>query len=267
VIGLATAVYRLVTWVLPVTVRKYAILEKMSSPLPFLVKCERAVLLALLILIPFSLHYLVLSPAAISSLNLLSVAVILLGAINLATGAVPFAKIADRRTIAVFALLIIAMAFAFFFTHPLRNGVGLWTSRLLQPLLLAFAAYQLLAAGYLKVEELLQALFLSIIPLVIGGILQARGIIPPGVDPTRITVLYQEPNTFARYIEILLLLSFPWIFFRRTAIAWWEVAVWALGVILLLETKSYNGVLTFAIGMLVMIAFLPAASRQSTMTL
>lgn len=221
-----------------------------------LVKLQRWWLFALLLVIPFSLHYITEQPAAISYLNLISVGFIGLGMINLLFKTIPYTPVRDKGTLTVIGLLIVAMAFALFFTHPLRNGIGLWTSRLLQPMLVGWIVYQMLSARVVTISEIIKTLFLSIVPLVIGGALQAVRVIPAASDPTRITVLYQYPNTFARYVDILLLTSLPWIVLRKRVVAQWEVAIWLAGFLLLLTTKSYNGTVSLVGGIVVVLLLL-----------
>ena len=219
---------------------------------PVLIRLQRIWLFFLLILIPFSLTYITLHPAAISYLNLLSVGFIVLAIVNAVMKTIPLVSVKDRGTWGVIGLLVVAMLFALLFTHPLRNGIGLWTSRLLQPLLVGAAVHQMLEAGVLQISEIVETLFLSLVPLILYGILQGFGIVAHGIDPHRITDLYQFPNTFARYVEIVLLVSLPWIVLRKASISHWEMLVWAAGFLLLLSTVSYNGTVTTVIGIAAM---------------
>jgi len=212
--------------------------------------------LLLLFCIPLSLHYLTEHPFAISSLNLLSVAVILLGALNLLTKQLTWQPVRNKSFIWVIGGLLLAMLWALFFTHPLRNGVGLWTSRLSQPLLLAIMTYQLIANGYLQLEEIVTTLFLSLIPLAIVGALQVAHIIPYG-QPHRITALYQFPNTFARYVFMLLLVSLPWLLMKAKYKLPGYV-LWGVGVLLLLGSVSYGGSVSLFCGLVTILLLLPS---------
>lgn len=218
-------------------------------------------LLLLMVAIPFSLDYLIMRPAALSSLNFLSVGVILLGMFSLAVGAIPWTPVKDRWLWLPIVALMLAMAYALFFTHPLRNGLGLWTSRLLQPLWLGWLTYQFLAARRLTLSWLAGAFFLSLLLLIVGGALQLGGVIP-FADPGRVTVLYRWPNTFARYAEILLLVTLPWIVFAWKRYRILGLLAWSLGFLLLLSSKSYNGTLSCAIALLVMVLCLPDTFRR-----
>jgi len=228
---------------------------------PVLIRVMAWWCLALLFLIPVSLHYLTLYPFAISWLNLLSVGFIGLGIINYLIGNLPYRPVTPKSIILVIVGLIAAMAWALLFTHPLRNGIGLWTSRLLQPLLVGFFVYQLLANESLRLETMIQTLFWSLVLLIAIGGLQASGVIQYS-NPGRLTDFYQFPNTFARYIVILLMITLPWILIQPRKTKYWYLGGWILGVALLLGTKSYGGVLSFFTGLLALFLFLPEPYRR-----
>lgn len=223
---------------------------------PFLAQIQKWWLLVLVFAIPLALKYLTKEPFAISWLNVLSVGFIGLGLVNLLFGVVPYQSVRHRPFLLVLGVLLLAMAYALFFTDPLRNGIGLWTSRLLQPLLVGFFAYQLFANRILKPEAIIQALFWSLVPLLIVGVMQALGIIEYR-DPGRITTTYFYPNTFARYMDILLLVTLPWILFSVRKGKRIHIGVWGLGILLLLSSKSYNGAVSFFVGLLTILCLLP----------
>lgn len=228
----------------------------MVSP-PAGVRLQGALLLALLFLIPFALKYVVKEPYAISWLNLLSVGFIGLGIINLLTRQLKLTPLNHKPFVLLLAVLLVAMAWALFFTDPLRHGLGLWTSRLLQPLLVGFLAYQLLAARALTVDSIVRALFWSLVGLVIVGAMQAADLLEYR-DPGRITATYFYPNTFARYVAILLLVTFPWLLFGQLRRRRLHFGLWLLGIILLVSSKSYGGTLAFWAGLVAIFLLLPA---------
>jgi O-antigen ligase len=226
-----------------------------------LIKLQRWWLLALLFLIPLSLKYIVKEPYAISWLNLLSVGFIGIGVLNALLGSLPLRPIKHRPFVVLLYVFLAVMAFALFFTHPFRNGIGLWTSRLVQPLLVGFFAYQLFVCEKVKVDDCVQALFWSLVPLLIVGTMQAFGIIEYR-DPGRITATYFYPNTFARYVEILLLITLPWILFSRQRGKRLHLGIWLLGIVLLLTSQSYNGVVSFGAGLVTILLLLPRPLSQ-----
>lgn len=222
----------------------------------FLAKLQGWLLLFIVFSIPLSLKYITKDPFAISYLNVLSVAFIGLGFLNLITGAVKWQPVRHKPFLWLIGVLLLAMAYALLFTDPLRNGIGLWTSRLGQPLLVGFFVYQLVANSIIKVEQVAKALFWSLVSLIIVGGLQYVGVLEYR-DPGRITATYFYPNTFARYVEILLLVTFPWILFGLKKGRRLMLGVWLVGVLLLLSSKSYNGVASFGIALTAMFVLLP----------
>lgn len=229
----------------------------------FFINLQRWWLFGLLFLIPISIKYVVESPFAISYLNLISVGYILIGLTNLLLGNLRLRKIGPPSLVWVIIGLLGAMAFALFFTDPLRNGLGLWTSRLLQPLLVGYFTYLLLDAGRLRVQEIIQAIFFSLIPLIVISLGQAFGVTAYR-DPGRLTGPYPYPNTFARYVEIILLLSLPWLISERPKHYLWYWLIWTLGVLILLGSISYNGIVTFYLAALAVLWLikLPKLTRR-----
>ena len=222
---------------------------------PLAVRIQRYWLFLFLILIPFSTWYITQTPFAISPINVFSIVFILLGLLNLLVGNIPWTKVGDRQTVLIIAALFLALAYGLLFTHPVRSGIGFWISRLIQPLLVGMTVYQMVAAGYLKVEEFVEALFWSILPLVIGGTLQLLHLLPY-LDPGRVSVAYRWPDTFGRYIEILLLLSAPWLFLKER-LRPWRVMLWLAGVLIMSASLSYSVVASFVLGLVAVLVVLP----------
>ncbi len=228
-----------------------------------MVRILRWWLFGLLFLIPLSLKYLTKDPFALSWLNLLSIGFIGLGAITLASRQLSFKPVSHRPFLVLLFCLLLSLAYALLFTHPLRNGIGLWTSRLLQPLLVGLVVFELYANDYLKPAEIVRSLFWSLVPLLLLGAMQAIGFIDYR-DPGRITASYFYPNTFARYMDIILLTTLPWILFAKQERKRLLLGVWGLGVVLLLSSKSYNGVLSLAAGLVAILILLPVSWRKIT---
>lgn len=222
----------------------------------FLQQLQKWWLLFLVFAVPFSLKYITEIPFAISWLNVISVGFIGLGFFNLIVGVMPLQIPRHRAFLLLLGCVLLAMAYALLFTHPLRNGLGLWTSRLLQPLLVGFFAYQLLENNVLKVSQIVGALFWSIPALIVLGGLQYTGVIDYR-DPGRITASYFYPNTFARYMDILLLITLPWILFSIKKNKRLAMGIWLLGVVLLLTSKSYNGAVSLFAGVVTLLLLLP----------
>jgi O-antigen ligase len=231
------------------------------KPIQPLVRLQAWWLLALIFFIPISLKYIWMEPFAISSLNLLSVGFVGLGIINLMLGYVPYKPVRYTSFAFMLIALLLALAYALLFTHPLRNGIGLWTSRLLQPLLVGFFTFQLLRVRAMTLSKITGALFWSLVPLFILGGMQAAGLLPYA-DPGRITASYTFPNTFARYIDIILLVTLPWLLLEHIKPKWLYVIVWFLGVVLLVGTKSYNGVVSFYVGVIIVLILLPSQYKR-----
>lgn len=221
-----------------------------------LISLQRWWLLLLLFLIPFSLRYLTKEPFAISYLNLLSVGFIALGSLNALLGYIPFRGIRHKPFLLLLGVVLLALAYALFFTDPLRSGIGLWTSRLTQPMLVGFFAYQLFEHRLVSYRSCMWALFGSLLALVFVGGLQSVGVIPYR-DPGRITATYFYPNTAARYFISLLLMTLPWILFGHVKQKRLMLGLWLLGFLLVLTTKSYNGVVSLGAGLVMLLLLLP----------
>jgi|GEM_PF-3389576 len=230
------------------------------------VQLQRGWLFAFLLGIPFSTFYLTEHPFAVSPINVFSVIFILLGIFNLVRGEIAWKLPKDKGLWWVLGGLFLVMAYALLFTHPLRSGIGTWVSRLTQPFLVGLFVEQMLANGKLKIIEIIRALFGSLVLLIVVGLFQRAGLI---VTPStgRITDLYQFPNTFARYVMILLLMGLPWLIQAYTEpgddvlakgnILHLYLLTWLLGGLLLLASVSYNGVVSCAVGVAVILAFVP----------
>lgn len=212
--------------------------------------------LTLIFAVPLALKYVTKDPFAISYLNLISVGFIGLGVFALITGALSYQPVRHKPFIWLMLLLFASMAYALFFTDPLRNGIGLWTSRLLQPFLVGLVGFQLLSNNVVTPRKIFAALAASLIPLLVLGLMQYLGFIEYR-DPGRITATYFYPNTFARYIDIILLTTLPWILFGQTSRKRVWLGVWALGVVVLLFSQSYNGAVTLLAGVVTILLLLP----------
>jgi O-antigen ligase len=219
-------------------------------------------LLGLVFLIPFSLHYIVAEPFAVSYLNLLSVVFIGITFVNVVAKQMRLVHVGNRTFLTLLALLFLALIWALFSTHPLRNAFGLWTSRLLQPCLVGYCLYLSYVNGVVTLRQVLTSLLVSLGALVCVGALQVAHVIPTN-DPGRLTAFYDFTNSFARFITMILLLTLPWLVFSpQDKGRLWLKIVWILGVLLLLGTKSYGATLAFVIGIIALFVMLPAEFRR-----
>lgn len=223
---------------------------------PWLVKIGRAWLLFLVFAIPFSLRYITKEPFAISYLNLLSVGFIGLTALNGLLGAFPKYKIESRYFVITLILFIVAISWGFLNSEPLRSGFGIMTSRGIQPILVGYGAFLYVRNGYLLPSRIFGSLFASLIGLIIVSALQWGGVLAL-TDPQRITATYFYPNTFARYMVILMMLTLPWIIFGIKKYKRVLLGLWLLGIVVLLSTVSYNGTVSIVIGLSVIVILLP----------
>lgn len=224
--------------------------------LPFFVRAQQWWLMVLLVALPVSLRYIVEQPVAVSWLTITSGVFIALGVLNVVTQALSLKKVTPRSFMIITAGLLLAMAYALLFTDPLRNGLGLWTSRLLQPLLVGYFVYQLLQAKIVTVEACARALLVSLIPLAIVALLQVGGVIPYK-DVGRVSALYPSSNGLARYCSVVLLVSLPWLFMTKDRLKYGYGGLWILGLGLLLSSKSYGSSFALFGGLVVMFAALP----------
>ncbi len=231
-----------------------------SESSSFFVRLLRFWLFLLIFFIPLSLKYLTKDPFAISWLNVLSLVFIGLGVVAVITGQLKLKAVAHKPLLALLACLLIALAYALLFTHPLRNGIGLWTSRLLQPMLVGYVVYQLVVQRFVRPSDIVRPLFWSLVPLLLLGGMQAIGFIDYR-DPGRITASYFYPNTFARYMDIILLVTLPWILFSGQVRKRLLLGIWGLGVVLLLSSQSYNGTVSLFAGLIAFLILLPRSFR------
>jgi O-antigen ligase len=74
--------------------------------------------------------------------------------------------------------------------------------------------------------------------------------------------LYQFPNTFARYVAYLLVLTFPYILTLKQNKTPYLVG-WFFGIALLIGTKSYGGTVAFFIALLALLISLPSQIYRS----
>jgi O-antigen ligase len=119
-----------------------------------------------------------------------------------------------------------------------------------------YGVYCLLQAKKLTLRELITAFFVSIIPQVIGGLLQATHVLP-FMDTNRVTVAYRWPNTFARYMMVILLISLPWALTVQRKYQYAVAAVLLGGWAVLLLSFSYNANVAFLIAVGVLLLLLP----------
>ena len=222
---------------------------------PLAIRLQRYWLFLFLFLIPFSTWYIVQTPFAISPINLFSIVFIAMGLYNLWQGNLPKVWLPDRGTLIVLGLLFLGVSFGLLHSHPLRSGLGFWISRLVQPMLVGFFAVQMAENKALEPDEVIKTLFWSLLPLILVGSLQLAHVIPLR-DPLRISGAYRWPDTFGRYVEILVLLTAPWVFLRRSVHLGLAV-LWILGLGILIASLSYSVVASCIIALLAMVALLP----------
>lgn len=226
-----------------------------------LIVLQSWLLLFLVFAVPISLKYITKEPFAISWLNVTSLAFIGVSFIAMVSRATPLSWPKHRMFMWLIAIFLLAMGWALLNTPSLRQGIGLWTSRLSQPLLVGFFAYQLLEARHITPKQIIGAVFASIIPLILFGAFQLVGITEYR-DPGRITATYFYPNTFARYMDIILLTSLPWIVFGLKKGKRIALGIWGIGVVMLLLSKSYNGTVSLVAGMVAFVVCLPEIYKQ-----
>lgn len=200
-----------------------------------------------MILIPISLKYVTKEPFALSYLNFLSVGLIALTGLGLLTRSLQHRSVGNPVFTVCLTLFLLGMLNALLATDQLRDGIGLWTSRLTQPLLVGYCAYLLLSNRLVKLDWLMKAFLVGLLLTELIGLAQWLSLIPTG-DPGRLTGAYQYPNTFARYLDIVLALSLPWLATTKPGRLWW--LIWLTGIAILLGTISYNGVLTFYLSLI-----------------
>lgn len=220
---------------------------------PILRKVQLLAWVALIVATPFSLRYVVTEPYAVSYLGLYCLAFFGLSIVNILIGNLKLKKLAPPSYKWVIIVFLAAMLWGLVNTTPLSNGYGLWISRLLLPLGVGYITYLMIADGILNHLQGIQVFVLTLVLLFISGSAQFLGL-TDYINPNRITGPYVTPNTFARYLEVLLLMTLPWILVRKN---YWYLTVWMLGVLTLLSTISYNGTITLAIGLIMIIALIP----------
>lgn len=219
--------------------------------------------LGLIIVTPFLLHYLVREPVAISSLNIYSLLLIALTALNVLLGQLKSEPLRSRSLAGVIILLILMLVWGTIFSEPLRTTLGPWTNRFLQPLLVGYVGYLLLRQQLLSRQALLAAFGLSLGLIAVQGLLQATGFLTPHTV-ARATGPYEFPNSFARWLEILLLLLAPFVVLSKDESPLWLKFSWLLGLLALVTTKSYAGVGSFLIGLAAIAIALPRPYRRTT---
>lgn len=226
-----------------------------------MLRLTQGLFLALVVLTPFLLTYWQREPLAVSYLNLAAVALIGLTALSLAVGQITLQPVRSRSLLVVIGLMAAMLAWGTLFSEPLRTTFGPWTSRFLQPVLVGYCGYLLLTQEPGLKKWFIWALGASLALLSLHGLLQWVGYLPSN-NADRLTGVYAFPNSFARYIEILLLLLAPVLVFGEKRFIWGARGAWLVGLLVLLGTESYAGVASLVAGLLVMALCLPAQFRR-----
>lgn len=227
-----------------------------------LVQLQIWVLYGLLGFLPFLTLYVATEPFAVSSVNIGSVLFIILGIVNILTGQLKLSPVNPKSLRIAMGLFLVALIWALFFTHPLMNAFGIWTSRLLQPLLVGYGVYLLVKPGHLTLTNLLRALLVSFIPLTLYGLLQFFGVVP-FLDAHRVSGVYASANDLARFASFVMLLGLPLVFRPNS---WLDRGLWLLGLVLIGLTQSYGGSLALWAGLLAAVLMLPASYRKTRLT-
>lgn len=224
--------------------------NRCKRPLALLQVVSWVVLIAF---VPFSLSYIVVEPSAVSFLNVYCLTFLGISLVNVLVGNLRLQKIRSRSFTWVLLALLAAMLWGLMNTSPISNGYGLWVSRLSLPLLIGYVTYLMASNGLLKSSTVIRTLLFTVALLAVSALMQHSGMIDYRT-PNRITGPYVTPNTLARYLEVLLLVVLPWIISRKK---YWYLLLWAAGLAVLTSTISYNGVVTFAVGLLLIIIVFP----------
>lgn len=206
---------------------------------------------AMIALIPFSIGYIWREPFAISYLNLWSVGFIFLWVLSVGTHAIKLELPRNKHYVLFTGVYLIGIIWATFATPNLRDVLGLWTSRLIQPFLVGLGAWLCLRNGLVNIRGILLAFVAAIAGMTAVALMQAAGILT-SPNPTRVVSIYEWPNTFARIQAYLLLMVTPLLCEKgklRTAL----LIVGGLAIAALLASISYNGVVTFSIGAIVVL--------------
>jgi O-antigen ligase len=227
----------------------------------FLLRLNQGLFVALVVFIPFLLSYWQREPLAVSYLNLASVSVIALTALSILLGQLTLQPVRSRSLIVVIGLMAAMLAWGTIFSEPLRSTFGPWTSRFLQPVLVGYCGYLLLLQDQGLKKWFIWALWVGLALVSLHGLLQWIDYLPSN-NTDRLTGVYSFPNSFARYIEILLLLLAPVLVFGEKRFIWAARAAWLVGLFVLLGTESYAGVASLVAGLLVMILCLPPQFKR-----
>lgn len=174
----------------------------------FLLRLNQGLFVALVVFIPFLLSYWQREPLAVSYLNLASVSVIALTALSILLGQLTLQPVRSRSLIVVIGLMAAMLAWGTIFSEPLRSTFGPWTSRFLQPVLVGYCGYLLLLQDQGLKKWFIWALWVGLALVSLHGLLQWIDYLPSN-NTDRLTGVYSFPNSFARYIEILLLVLAP----------------------------------------------------------
>lgn len=212
--------------------------------------------LGTVILAPIAIGYAVREPWPVSYLNILSLIVIGLAAVNLLLGSLKIQRIHSRSLTVVICLFALMLLWGTFFSEPLRSALGPWLNRFLQPILVGYIGYLLVSQRHISKTELYDALGTSLAVATLYGLAQLTGL-TESHKAGRVTGPYDFPNSFARILGFLLLVIFPYLLLENKRWPLLRWTVWLAGVVVLLSTISYAGVGSFVLGLLVTIACLP----------
>jgi len=223
---------------------------------PILRKIQTIFWAMLIVATPFSLRYVMTEPYAVSYLGIFCLAFFGLSIVNILIGNLKLKKLAPRSFKWVIIALLVAMLWGLANTTPVSNGYGLWISRLLLPLGVGYISYLMVVDGLLSYKLCIQVFIVTLVLLSVSGASQVLGY-TDFLTPNRVTGPYVTPNTFARFLEVMLLMSLPWILVRKK---YWYLLAWLMGTFALLSTISYNGTTTFILGLLLIITLMPRES-------
>lgn len=223
------------------------------------------IFLGLLVILPFGTTHVFKQPFAISYINIVAVTFIIVSALTLLTGKLKLEKIGNRSLTILIALMTLMLIWGTFFSEPLRSALGPWTSRFLQPLIVGYLGFLLVRQNIISIKHIAWAFWISLILVDLLGLAQLTGIVDTN-NPGRLTGFYFFPNTFARYVEILLLLTLPHLLLGKNNPKLLFGLAWLVGVVMLLATKSYAGAASFAFGVMAIVLFLPAEFKRLKLT-
>jgi len=200
--------------------------------------------------LPVTTWYVLREPVALSAGTILQVLIGVLGAYALLVRRLKLQMPGARSGIVTICLFIAGVIWTTAQTSPLSDAFGLLVTRALLPLTVGYLGYLLLQQGFLSLPKIQSALLVALALVTLWGLLQIIGLLPSS-NADRITGPYAYPNTFARMLVPLIFLSLPLVVAKMRS-AW---VVVGLALVVLLATRSYNGVTSaFLAGILVVVA-------------